>query len=150
MFKVSVDAQEGLSYYPENIAFQFYICHHKKLLCYLNATRRTMLHECFIKNENWLKFQGPNLEQTDRKVFGSRTLFYRISIMLQIFIEDSGNLKHPKNVKSINNAMGSDLVSCHVLPGLPAIMKRWEKEVFWKIDALGNLKCNRSNVLKSK
>ena len=150
MFKVSVDAQEGLSYYPENIAFQFYICHHKKLLCYLNATRRTMLHECFIKNENWLKFQGPNLEQTDRKVFGSRTLFYRISIMLQIFIEDSGNLKHPKNVKSINNAMGSDLVSCRVLPGLPAIMKRWEKEVFWKIDALGNLKCNRSNVLKSK
>ena len=149
MFKVSVDAQEGLSYYPENIAFQFYICHHKKLLCYLNATRRTMLHECFIKNENWLKFQGPNLEQTDRKVFGSRTLFYRISIMLQIFIEDSGNLKHPKNVKSINNTTVSHLVSCRVIPR-PATMKGWEKEVFWKIHALGNLKCNKSNTLKSK
>ena len=149
MFKVSVDAQEGLSYYPENIAFQFYICHHKKLLCYLNATRRTMLHECFIKNENWLKFQGPNLEQTDRKVFGSRTLFYRISIMLQIFIEDSGNLKHPKNVKSINNTTGSHLISCRVIPR-PATMKGWEKEVFWKIRALGNLKCNESNNLKSK
>ena len=44
----------------------------------------------------------------------SMTLFYHISIMLQIFIEDSGNLKNPKNVKSINSTTVSHLVSCRV------------------------------------
>ena len=29
--------------------------------------------------------------------------------MPQILIEDSGNLKHPKNVKSISNTTGSQL-----------------------------------------
>ena len=32
---------------------------------------------------------------------GSSTLFYPISIVFQIFVEDSGNIKHPRNVKSI-------------------------------------------------
>ena len=68
--------------------------------------------------------------------------------MLQILIEDSGNLKHPKNVKSISNAT-VPLVSCCVIPR-PAAMKGWEKEVFWKIHALGNLKCNKKNNLESK
>ena len=47
--------------------------------------------------------------------------------MLQIFIEDSGNLKHPKNVKSINNTTVSHLVSCRVIPR-PATMKKGEKK----------------------
>ena len=69
--------------------------------------------------------------------------------MLQILIEDSGNLKHPKNVKSISNTTVYHLVSCRVIPR-PATMKGWEKEVFWKIHALGNLKCNKKNNLESK
>ena len=69
--------------------------------------------------------------------------------MPQILIEDSGNLKHPKNVKSISNTTVFHLTSCRVIPR-PATMKGWEKEVFWKIHALGNLKCNKSNTLKSK
>ena len=44
---------------------------------------------------------------------GSRTLFYPISIMPQIFIED---FKHSKSVKSINNTTSSHLVSCRVIP----------------------------------
>ena len=47
---------------------------------------------------------------------GSRTLFYLISIMPHIFIEDSGNLKHPQNVNSINNTTGSYIASCLVIP----------------------------------
>ena len=42
----------------------------------------------------------------------SMTLFYHISIMLQIFIEDSGNLKNPK---SINNTTVSHLGSYRVI-----------------------------------
>ena len=64
--------------------------------------------------------------------------------MPQILIEDSGNLTHPKNVKSISNTTASYPVSCSVIPRL-ATLKGWEKEVFWKINALGNLKCNESN-----
>ena len=67
--------------------------------------------------------------------------------MDKIFSEDSGNLKHPKNVKSINNTMGSHIISCRVIP-TPATMKGWEKEVFWKIRALGDLNCNKRNNLK--
>ena len=52
----------------------------------------------------------------------SRTLFYPISTMRQILIEDSGNLKHPKSVKSISNTTASHLVSCRVKPG-PATIK---------------------------
>ena len=69
--------------------------------------------------------------------------------MPQIFIENSGNLKHPKNVKSINNTTGSHLVSSGVMPRLTTV-KGWEKAVFWKIRAFGNLKCNKNNNLKSR
>ena len=69
--------------------------------------------------------------------------------MSKTFIEDSDNLKHPRNVKSINNTTVSHLVSRRVISG-PATMKGWEKEVFWKTRALGNLKCNKSNDLKSR
>ena len=69
--------------------------------------------------------------------------------MLQIFIEDSGSLEHPKNVKSISNITDSYLASCRVIPR-PAIVKGREKEVFWKIRSLGSLKYNKSNNLKSR
>ena len=69
--------------------------------------------------------------------------------MPQLLIEDSSNLKHPKNVKSISNTAVSHLVSCRVIPR-PATMKEWEKEVFWKIHAHENLKSNKSNNLESK
>ena len=42
--------------------------------------------------------------------------------MPQILIEDSGNLKHAKNVKSITNTTVCYLVSCRVVPR-PATMK---------------------------
>ena len=69
--------------------------------------------------------------------------------MLQILIEDSGNIKHPKNVKSISNTTVSHLLGSRLIPR-PATMKGWGKEVFWKIHALENLKCNESNNLESK
>ena len=46
-----------------------------------------------------------------------RIVFYPISIMPKIFIEDSGNLKNPKNVKTISNITSSRLVSCCIIPG---------------------------------
>ena len=46
----------------------------------------------------------------------SRTLIYPISIMPTFFIEVSSNLKHPKNVESINNTTSSYLVSFLVIP----------------------------------
>ena len=49
--------------------------------------------------------------------------------MPQILIEDSRNLKHPKNVKSIGNTTVSFRFSCRVIPR-PGTMKGWEKEVF--------------------
>ena len=69
--------------------------------------------------------------------------------MPQILIEDSGNLKHLKNVESISNTTVSHLVSCRVIPRA-ATMKGWEKKVFWKIHALGNLKYNKSTNLESR
>ena len=84
-----------------------------------------------------------------REKFGSRTLFHPISIISQFFPQDFGNLSFPKNTKSINNITGFHLVSCRVKPR-PATMKVWEKEVFWKICAFGNLKCNASNNIISK
>ena len=49
--------------------------------------------------------------------------------MPKIFIEDSGNFKHPKNMKNINNTTVSHLVSCRVIPK-PATMKGREKKLF--------------------
>ena len=69
--------------------------------------------------------------------------------MPQILIEDSGILKHPQNVKSITNTTISQLVICRVIPR-SATMKVWEKEIFWKMHALGDLKSNKSNNSESK
>ena len=100
---------------------------------------------CYLKTN--INFRAQAWNRPPHSV-GSRDLFYSITIMPNIFSEDPGNLKHPKNVKSINNTMGSHLVSCRVIPR-PATMKGSEKEVFSKIRTLGNLKCNKSNNLKS-
>ena len=48
--------------------------------------------------------------------------------MPQIFIEDSGKPKHPKNGKSISNTTGSHLVSCRVISRPATVIER-EKEV---------------------
>ena len=141
MFSVCIDLPKGPSYYPKNIRLQFYISYYKKYY----ATWMLLEKLCYMKTN--ISFRDPVIDPSQS--FGSRTLFYTISIMPKIFIEDSSNLKHPKNVKSINNTMSSYLVSCRVISSL-AIMKRWEKDVFWKIQALGNLKCTKSKNLKSR
>ena len=138
-----IGAPKVPSYYPKNIMFQFYICYYKNY--YANWMFLEKL--CYIK----ININFRNLGTDPPQSVGSRTLFYPISIMPKVFIEDSSNLKHPKNVKSINSNNGitsSYLVSCRVIPRA-ATMKWWEKDVFWKIRALGNLKCNTSNNLKS-
>ena len=113
----------------------------KKLLCYLNASWKI----CYMKAN--INFRVPGTDNPQS--VGSRTLFCPISIMPNIFIKDYCNLKHPKIVKSINNVTSSHLVSCRII-SRPTTMKGWEKDVFWKILALGNLKCNKRNNLKSK
>ena len=67
---------------------------------------------CYMKTNLSFRDPGTDLPQG----VGSRTLFYPMSIMPKIFIKGSSNLKHPKNVKSINNSTSSYLVSCHVIP----------------------------------
>ena len=54
---------------------------------------------CYIKTNINFRNSGTNPPQS----VGSRTLFYPMSIIPKTFIEDSSNLKYPKNVKSINN-----------------------------------------------
>ena len=130
MFNVCKDAAKGHSYYPQNITLQFYICHLKF----------TMLLECYLKNyATWLFHKKRELTQisgtkpgTDQlRSVGSRILFYHISIMLQIFIKDSGNLKNPKNVKSINNTTVSHLVSCRVIhrPAMQKKIRSWKSKM---------------------
>ena len=140
MFSVCIDLPKGPSYYPKNIMLQFYIFYYKKYY----ATWMLLEKLCYMKTN--ISFGDPVIDPSQS--FGSRTLFYTISIMPKIFIEDSSNLKHSKNVKSINNTTSSYLVSCRVISS-PATMKRREKDVFWKIQALGNLKCTKSKNLKS-
>ena len=53
--------------------------------------------------------------------------------MPQILIEDSGNLKHPKNVKSISNTTVSHLVSCRVIPRPTTKKKCSEKYMLLEI-----------------
>ena len=68
------------------------------------------------------------MEQKLRKVLGQERYFTPKSF----FIEDPGNPKHHKNVKSNSNSTGSHLVSCNVI-SRSAIMKEGEKEVFsWR------------------
>ena len=75
-----------------------------------------MLLEGYMKNYATLFLKKRELRTDQPQSIGSRTLFYPISIMPQILIEDPGNLKHPKNVESISNTMVSHLVRCCVIP----------------------------------
>ena len=67
---------------------------------------------CYIKTN--INFRDPGTEPSQS--VGSKTLFYLMSIMPKIFAEDSSTLKHPKNVKSINDNTSSY-----------ATMKEWKK-----------------------
>ena len=70
----------------------------------------------FIEDENYHKFYGPSLGQTTLQSVRSRALFYRISIMLQISIEDSGILWVTKIAKTNNNiTAGYHFVSHRVI-----------------------------------
>ena len=106
---------------PPNIMLQFYKCYRKNY-CATGILLEKLFH--MKSNINSGTKPGTDLLQSA----GSKTLFYPISIMFKLFIEDSGNLKR----KTINNTTVSLLVSCCVIPR-SATMKGWEKEVFWKI-----------------
>ena len=59
-----------------------------QLECYLKNYATWMCHE-----KQKVTYTSGTKPVTDRtQSFGSRTLFYAVSIMPQIFIEDSGNL----------------------------------------------------------
>ena len=62
-------------------------------------------------------FRDQALEETNHKVLGQGCLPHKYHAP-----EDSGNLKNPKNVKSISNTTVYHLVSCRVIPR-PATMK---------------------------
>ena len=88
-----------------------------------------MLLEGYVKNYATLFHKKRELRTDQPQSVGSRTLFYPISIMPQILIEDPSNLKHPKNVKGISNTVVSHQVRCCVIPR-QVTMKGWQKEVF--------------------
>ena len=73
---------------------------------------------CYIKT--YINFRDPGTDPSQG--VGFRTFFYSMNIMLNTFIEDSSKLKHPKNVKIINNITSSCLISCRAIPR-PATMK---------------------------
>ena len=73
---------------------------------------------CCIKTN--INFRDPGTDPPQS--VGFRTFFYSMNIMLKTFIEDFSKLKHPKNVKNINNITSSCLVSCRAIPR-PATMK---------------------------
>ena len=76
---------------------------------------------CYIKTN--LNFRDPGTDPPPpSQSVEFRTFFYSMNIMLKTFIADSSKLKHPKNVKNINNITSSCLVSCRAIPR-PATMK---------------------------
>ena len=107
MFSLCIDALKGPTYYPQNIMLQFVIIKtlHENINFRDQAWNR-LPAKCWVKD-----FILPHKRHAE------------------IFIEDPGNLKHPKNVKSINIAAGSHRVSCRVI-SRPATIKGREKEVF--------------------
>ena len=89
---------------PQNIMLQFDIYYHRNYY----ATWMLLEKLCYMKTN--INFRDPGTDP--RQSVGSRIFFYSMTIMPKIFIEDSSNLEHPKNVKSINNTTSSHLVSC--------------------------------------
>ena len=69
---------------------QFNIYYHRNYY----ATGMLLEKLCYLKTN--INFRDPG--QTPGKVLG-QGFFYSITIMPKIFIEDSSNLKHPKNAK---------------------------------------------------
>ena len=138
MFNVRIDVPKSRSYYPKKSCFS---------LTYVikNYYHTWMLRGKICYMETNINFRDPRTDPL--QCASSRTLFYSITMMPKIFIEDFSNPKQHKNVRSINNTTSSHLVSCRVIPR-PSTMKEWEKDVFWKNRALGNLKCNKSYNLK--
>ena len=105
MFSVCIDTQKGPSYYPKMSYFSFtYVIKKYYATCIL------LEKLCYIKAN--INFGDAATDPP--QIVGSRTLFHPMSIMPKIFIEDSSSLKHPKNLKSINNTTSSYLVSCRV------------------------------------
>ena len=90
--------QENLHITPQNITLQFYIYCCKNYYATWNQAWNRPITKSFVRDA------------------------YPISIMSYILIEHSGNLQHPKNVKSISNTTVSHLVSCRVI-SRPATMK---------------------------
>ena len=133
LFSFCIDAQRWASYYLQNIMLQFYICYHKNYY----ATWTILEKLCHIKS-------NINFRADPQQSVGSKTVFYPIRIMTKIFSKDPGNLITPPYTIT-NNITVSHLVSCREIPR-PSTMKEWDKEVFWKIHALGNLKCNQNNI----
>ena len=91
----------------KNFILQFY-------KCYLENYAIWMLLECFIKKRKSTHISGNKPGIDPLRSVASGTLFYPISIMLQIYIKDSGNLKHSKIVKTIINTTGSHPFNCPV------------------------------------
>ena len=120
MFSVYIDVPKRIFMLPQNVMLQFCIC------CYKNCYATWMLLEklCYIKTN--INFR--DLRTDSPQSVGSRSLFYLMSIMPKMFIEDSSNLKRPKNLKSINNTTISYLVSCRVkLKILVEFLKKYLK-----------------------
>ena len=75
MFSVCIDAPRGPSFYLKNIMSQFQICYYS----YLNVSKKGKLTSISAAKSGTGTLQSA----------GSMALFYPVSIMLQIFIEDS-------------------------------------------------------------
>ena len=82
MFSLCIDVPEGAAYYPQNIMLHFYISYHKNYY----ATLMLLEKLCYMKTNINFRDQARNRIPP---IAGSRTSFYLISIMLQIFSEDS-------------------------------------------------------------
>ena len=99
------------------------------LLYYSTGANSRSFHLIFNKRfdhlETFLTINRPKKELLAgslRQSFAeSRDLFYPISIMLQIFNEDSDILQLTENAKIYNNIASYLLVSCHVTSTLPDV-----------------------------
>ena len=131
--------QKKLHITPKISCFSFCLCFDKNYY----ATWMLLEKLCHMKSNINFRDQAWNRPPTECcvKDFILLHKYHGQNFLSKIL----ATLKHPKNVKSINNTTVSHVVSCRVIPR-PATMKGWQKEVFWKIRALGNLKCNQNNI----
>ena len=112
--------------------------------------KTTMLLECSLKNyATWkLTYFLETLEQSPLKVLGEGLYFIPWASCPKFLSKILATLNTLKMWKA---SIISSLVPHPPHPSpRPATVKGWEKKVFWKIRALGNLKYNKSNNLKSR